>query len=285
MEPIEILERVIAGAGHLERGSLNLEAQIARLQRAIASLPGDIAARIPQPSRDTVAQITNVGSKLPAKLPAYEPVCFVPMTLKQAADEWRIIADGPGRDLTDSVSVIKMARGKGDWESAGAKAYGEFVMYNHEIASDLETILRSAVRAIDDAHDITHDWLNSVIVWLLGAIGTAVVSIGATIGLVTSFATWAEAAAAALGAGGAALGPAVAVGAMVEAGTVLLAAIGATALLYLALLSCLHELYKTLTQIAESAAKALLGPVYALSDTHPWYTPGNGVASPGSWQK
>lgn len=283
MEPIEILERVIDAAAHLERGSLNLEAQIARLQRAISSLPSDIAFRIPRPSNATVAEITKIGSQLPTKLPQYRPTCFLPMTLKQAADEWRVIADGPGREFTDSVSVVAMARGKRNWESAGAEAYGEFVTNNHIVAADLEKALRSAVRAIDEAYETTHDWMSSVWGWFLGSLTGILATVMATINLITAFITWVGLAAEVLGGAGAIAAPG-AIIAMSEAGAAVVVAIVATAALYYGLLFMVQQLEAKLSDIADSAAKVLRGPVETLEDNHPWFTPGAGIASSGSWQ-
>jgi hypothetical protein len=106
----------------------------------------------------------------------------------------------------------------------------------------------------------------------------------ATVRMAAAFATWVEAVAAAAGAAGeAVLIPGIII-AVADAGAELLVAIGVAAAAYLDLLAVLAALDAALNQIAETAARTLRTPVDALSDDHPWYPPGNGVAPPASWQ-
>ena len=147
MDPVQLFDKVMQAATRLAQETSGLEYDCARLAREVASLPGGLGSRVPLPSSEDLSQIAWFGPQAPQVIPKYSPACFVPMTLKQIADEWRAVADGPAHGITDAVSVFDMAKGNRGWESPGAGAYGEMVLRDQAIAEALEGLMLSAVRA------------------------------------------------------------------------------------------------------------------------------------------
>lgn len=170
---LELVSEIEKGQAKLERLLTEAEA----LQSQANGYLGDQPSWSPLPRSIPAGPLRDAAGRvnlLPDDIGSWKPTCESAMALTRAAAKFREYGTEGSHPITVSFETARLSKAKGDWDSKGGDDYAALIRDDHAVSAGMETFIKEGATALDAADKDINNWLMGALLYIAGALATAI---------------------------------------------------------------------------------------------------------------